>query len=138
MGVGFIFGILGFAKKYWKFFAIAAVLIGLFILHQNAVAEYGNKRFQEGVTATTGKVKAQIAQKNRENRELEAKLEDALTDHAAELDAINNKRGKKESALAESAMEKVNKIPFIDNAQCAVTPEVLNDRNAIRRLGPSL
>ncbi len=138
MGVGFIFSILGFAKKYWKFFAIAAVVIGLYFLHQSAVAEYGNKRFQEGVTATTGKLKTEIAKKNRENRVLEEKLADALTDYAAEKEKDDTTRGKKESALAESAMEKVNNIPFIDTAQCAVTPEVLTDRNAIRRLGPKI
>jgi len=96
------------------------------------VKGYGNARYEAGQEATAQKYREIVAKKDRENRAIEAKLAKALTDREEKRIERQEARVRTETVIQERLVKELLTQPL----DCTVSDEFLEDRNAIRRLGP--
>lgn len=138
MEVTALLGIAGnFFKKYWKFIAIAIVIALLYMWHRGAVIEYGNERFQAGVDTTLVKVKEQVTELNKKHRKTEEGLQKQIDNFAEKQGKADKKRRDKEDKITQRVDVMLQSVPMWNSEECAITPAILSERNAIRELGPS-
>lgn len=132
----FLLNLLGFGKKYWKYILIAmAITAVVFIIYRQFV-DFREHVYQQGIVAEQERTKKQTAQKNKENRELEAKLQTGLNDLAKLIQEQRDRDRAREQAILDNMSDRLNKNPYYRSPTCSVDESILKDRNAIRALGP--
>ena len=126
----------GFITKNWKIFAIIALLVAGYFYHERRVDEFGNRRFKEGVEATLGKAREQIAASNERNRIREQNLNNQLIVYADRIEKLQNSRIRKEERITNQIENLLQKNSNSNSDQCMISEELLKERNKIRALGP--
>jgi hypothetical protein len=131
-----------FARPLVKYLG-GALLIGLMIWF--AVNKWNNFKdglIEEGRLAgraeVTAEFEALVAENNRVNREVEQRVDGALTNFADRVDQVLRRLRVQEGRIAGDIMKQINRNPQIfDNRTCDTPQETIDSRNAIRRLGPT-
>ena len=125
----------GFLKANWKIIAIAvAVLAAVFLInrHINHLKEVAHDAgVQEERTLWTERTRV----RNEENRRLEGQFQQRLDQFGERFSQLEQARIQRETTHTNTIREIVRDNP--DLQRCQVPPEVLNERNAIRRMGPA-
>lgn len=132
-GLGFFKSLL---KKYWKFVLVIVAVLVLLFVHQHYVHAYGDAQFKRGVDATLTKIKTEVAKRNDVNRVVEERVDAGLNEYAAQKARQDEIRHAAEIKAQNKIADAVDSVPMWQSVECAVTPQVLIDRNAIRALGP--
>ena len=122
--------------KHWKIVLAIVVAVALYFVHQHYVHAYGEAQFKRGVDATLDKVKSEVAQRNTVNRAIEDRAQTGLDTFAADKSKQDAARQVEEQKAKDRITTTVDSVPMWKSQECAVTPQVLADRNAIRTLGP--
>ncbi len=124
-------------KRYWKIALGLLIAALLFWGHWKLVNNYGEKQYQRGVAATLAKMKAEVASRNVVNREIEKRAADGLDGFAKRKEREDTERSTKEKKREDRVIAGVYTRPMLNSEDCSIPQQVLDDRNAIRELGPS-
>lgn len=116
--------------KYWHIIAIVLVIISLIA----GVIMFGNARYQAGISDTKQAVREQIAQQDVRNREKERLAQDSTKRMQERYERELAKRNVVENDHRNRAEILIAKMPA---SVCEIPHEIINERNAIRALGPS-
>ncbi len=122
--------------KHWKIALAVAAAVIVFFYAQHKLHEYGEAQFKRGVDATLEKMKGEVAKRDTVNRAIEKRAQDGLDGFAADAEHKAEDRREAEAKAKEKIDTAVDSVPMWNSQECAVTPQVLADRNAIRALGP--
>jgi hypothetical protein len=133
IGFGFI---KSFLKKYWKILLVVALAVAAFIFVQNKVHAYGERQFKAGVEATIKQVRTEVSKRDVVNRAIEDHAQRGLDEFATAETKKNDIRHAAEDKIAADIATTVDSVPMWNSKECAITPQVLADRNSIRALGP--
>ena len=121
----------GILMKNWK---IVLIIIGI-ILVWYGIARYGESRYRAGVTDTTESIRKQVAVQNTVNRDIEHKVDTAITDFGKKTSVDDAKRHASEQPYIDD-ITKHSGVPVSNPDQCDITGNEVLDINAIRDLGP--
>lgn len=130
-------GLMKIVKRYWKIVLGLLIVALLFWGHWKLVNNYGEEQYQRGVDATLAKMKTEVKARNSVNREVEKRAADGLGDFAKRKEREDVERSKKEKAREDRVIAGVYAKPSLNSEECSIPPQVLDDRNAIRELGPT-
>jgi sensor histidine kinase regulating citrate/malate metabolism len=125
-----------FLFKHWKLVLIVVVAVGLVLTGRHYLHQYGERQFRRGVDATIVQMKKEVAKRNVVNRAVEQRTETGINDFAAAKVKQDEIRHAKEDKVEAKIAATVDSVPMWSSQECAVTSQVLADRNAIRALGP--
>ncbi len=125
-----------FVFKYWKWVLLAVLLVVAFFWHQSHVKDMQAQYFENGVNATIKSMKGKVEAANKRNRELETTIKSGLDQYASKQEAKREKQRREEARHEENIRTLVEVVPMWRSQECTVTPSVLEERNAIRALGP--
>lgn len=126
----------GFLKKHWKIIAIIVAVLAAIFLFNRWLSGVKKEAYDNGVVAERTIWQAEVARQNAANREYERNLAAEVLNLSNRVIERENIRTVKETTHTNIVKELIEKDP--DAALCKVEPEVLVQRNAIRRLGPNL
>ena len=137
-----IFGFLkiagGFLKPYWKYIVIVVALVGAYVYAKNKWTDYRDNLIEqsrvEGYNKARDDFKTRIGAANDENAKKTEDLADLTDDYKDLQKKKSNQRVVKETEYKTN----IKKI-FIDRdgTTCDLPQEVIDNRNAIRALGPN-
>lgn len=125
-----------FIKSNWKWLLPLLAIIGLLIYHNIAVENAVNEGFIAGVRDEKDKQQALVNEQNKKNREFEALITTAIADFGKSIIQDTAKRTATEIKLRDNVTTIIRDNPIYQ--QCVVDLEVLEARNTIRELGPSI
>lgn len=94
---------------------------------------FGNSRYAQGKDDMIVKYREEVAAKDRENRQLENELVDAIADYETLRLEAQAQRIAKETLIKDKVIIELKNIP----AECRTSDEFVAGRNTIRELGPS-
>jgi hypothetical protein len=130
-----------FARPLVKYLG-GALLIGLmvwFAVHKwnnykDSLIEEGRLKGRAEITLEYKKI---VASNDATNRRVEKKVDEALGDFSAGLDKELGKLRANERGVANDILIRINKDPSTFNNKVCDTPkDVMDARNAIRKMGP--
>lgn len=130
LGIGRWFG--DFVKNNWKWILPLLAVIGLYIYHKSEV----KGAFNDGVMAERVRYENIAKEENAKNREFEKSLVDVVTKISANLAEKESVRTTKENTHTETIREIIKDNPNYQD--CKVDQKIVDERNAIRRLGPGV
>lgn len=122
-----------FLRKNWKIALLIAVVFGGFFLHRDAVNAFGDRRYAEGKAVVVKGLKDALAEQQKKNLELERDAATALADFAKDRAEMAEKRINKETVIREKTIQYLDSEEY---GQCAISQDILDERNRIRALGP--
>ena len=126
--------LLKFLIKNWKIVLPAILLVVGFFVHQRAVHDFGEKKFQEGRDDFIGKIRITFDEIDRQNREKEEEVAGELTDMVERTKETDKKRIKVEERAETKAKEAIDP----DFKDLKVSDDYINQRNIIRAQGPKV
>ena len=129
--MSFLLGIGSFFKANWKIVAIALFIAGINFYHTNAVDDAYDNGVKVERKAWDDKVKAE----NEAERKYEKLVQDAVNLYGKKLLDDAEKRVGKETVYKNNLETIIKDNPVYQ--QCVVDQSVLDNRNAIRNLGPT-
>lgn len=125
----------GFLKRHWKIILPIIVAIALYFIFTNWLNGVKDEAFKAGELKEKGKWEEVIKKKDAENRAFERELAKDLLELGLALTDREKDRVTKESKHTETIREILSTDPNAQN--CKVNNQVIEERNAIRRLGPN-
>lgn len=134
MFAGFGASAVGLALKYWKYIAIILVIVAIYFIVKGKINDMKEEAFNNGVTAERGRWEERIRLEDKSNREFEAKVQGQIDDLGARLQSKSDARIKRSTVHTTSIREIIMDNPIMQD--CKVPEELLEQRNAIRRMGP--
>jgi len=123
-----------FLLLYWKQIGIALLVISVIIAGKLWINSIENAAYEKGVLAENTRYAKIIAEEEARNRAQEQKLKDVIAQYEKKIKADAAERAKAEAVHLQS----LNAILNSNNVykECKAQPSVLNELNAIRKLGP--
>lgn len=127
----FLSTILSFLKSNWKLVAISLFLAGVFFYHKNAV----KNAYNEGVKIERQAWKDKVKAEDEANRKYEKLVQDAVNLYGKKLLDESEKRISKETVYKNNIETIIKDNPIY--SQCIVDQSIIDNRNEIRKLGPT-
>lgn len=124
--------ILVLVKKYWKWLLLLIVAAGIYFW----IGSVKRAAYNQGVVAENTRWKKLVAEEEKKTKEFETTLAKVIKDYGSEVIEKSNKRVEKETTIREQVKTIVQNNPVYD--QCLVDQTIIDKRNEIRLLGPSI
>lgn len=129
-----LLGIGKFLKDFfiqnWKWIVpIIALILVYFYIHHLI-----NNAYKQGEAAEKHRWELKIEEENRQNREFEQKLSNVISEFGNKLAAQTAERVAKEQLHTNTIETIIRDNPIYTD--CKVDQTIINERNAIRALGP--
>lgn len=139
--IGFGFKVMGFGKRLWGFITnnwkwllpLALLVASYFYVNYKIDQAYDNG-YTAGVTYEIERQRQKIEIENQKNRQFEEMLSKAISDFGRTIARETSERVIKEKEIRTRVETIIRDNPIYQ--QCKVDPEVLEDRNKLRALGP--
>lgn len=122
-------------KANWKIIVIVLVAIALYFAVTRWIAAVKEEAYNSGVTAERTIWNERTRIRNEENRRLERVLDARLVEFGQRFASEERVRMGRETVHINTIRELVRQLP--DMQTCQAPPEVIEQRNAIRRMGPT-
>lgn len=125
-----------FVKNNWKWLLPLVAVVVLYFWGSHEFNKVKEAAYKQGVVAENTRWNKLVAEEDKRNREFEAKLADMITKYGYTVIDKSAKRVEKETTVKEQIKTIVQNNPVYE--QCVVDQSVIEKRNEIRRLGPSI
>jgi len=120
--------VLGFLKANWKIIAIILAAVALYFWFQGKMRE----AYKNGRADCNAEWVKRVEKENKQNRELEKKLQEQINDLGKKFETQSQARVEKETTHTNTIREIIKENP----SNCSIDPRILEERNKIRALGP--
>jgi hypothetical protein len=124
-----------FIKDNWKLIAIVLLVAGTYIYHKRSVSNAFTSGQEAGILIENKRINDLTKIQNEKNRKTEDNLSKVIIELEEQNKVLENKRTSKETIFKDKIITKIKEN--IIYSQCIVEPSIIEERNNIRKLGPT-